>query len=108
MYVKPRPTNKQQPWIYGEVIGRPAPMSCIVSTAMGPVRRNHAQIREAKAEPIDNCVGRLDRFETVSLPSESGQTELTNQPLEQEPTPPPRRSTRERRLPSRFNDFLIE
>ena len=102
MYVKPRPTNKHQPWIYGEVIGRPTPMSCIVSTAVGP------EIREAKAEPIDNCDGRLDRFETASLPSESGQTELTNQPLEQEPTPPPRRSTRERRLPSRFNDFLIE
>ena len=43
VYVKPRPTNKHQPWIYGEVIGKPAPSSCIVSTAVGPVRRNHAK-----------------------------------------------------------------
>ena len=108
VYVKPRPTKKHQPWIYGKVIGRPAPRSCLVSTAMGPVRRNHAQIREAKAEPADNYDGRLDRFETISLPSESGPIEETDQPVEQEPTPQPRRSTRERRLPSRFNDFLME
>ena len=75
---------------------------------MGPVRRNNAQIREAKAEPVDSYDEKLDRFETASLPSESGQTEETDLPLEQEPTPPPRRSTRERRPPSRFNDFLME
>ena len=116
VYVKPRATKKHQPWIYGEVIGRPAPRSCLVSTAMGPVRRNHAQIREAKAEPVDNYGGRLDRFVTASLPSESGPIEETDQPVEQEtdqpveqePTLPPRRSTRERRFPSRFNDFLME
>ena len=98
VYVKPRPTRKHQPCIYGEVIGRTAPRSCLVSSAMGPVRRNHAQIREAKAEPVDNYDGRLDRFETASLPSKSGPIEETDQPIEQEPTPPPRRSTRERRL----------
>ena len=70
---------------------------------MGPVRRNHAQIREAKAEPVDSYDVKLDRFETLSIPSESGQTEETDPLLEQEPTPPPRRSRRERRLPSRFN-----
>ena len=75
---------------------------------MGPVRRNHAQIREAKAEPVDNYDGRLERFETAFLPSESGPIEETDQPVEQEPTPLPRRSTRECRLPSRFNDFLME
>ena len=79
-----------------------------MSTAMGPVRRNHAQIREAKPEPVDNYDGRLDRFETACLPSESGSDQETDQPVEQEPTPPPRRSTRERRLPSRFNDFLMD
>ena len=60
VYVKPRPTKKHQPWIYGEVIVRPALRSCLVSTAMGPVGRDHAQIREAKAEPVDNYDGRLD------------------------------------------------
>lgn len=78
-----------------------------MSTALGPVRRNYAQIREAKAEPVDKYDGTLDRFETASLPSESGQIEETGQPVEQESTPPLRRSTRERRLPSRSNDFLM-
>ena len=78
VYVKPRPTNKHQPWIYGELIGRPAPRSCLVSTAMGPAQRYHAQIREAKAEPVDNYDGRLNQ--TVSLPSESGPIEETDQP----------------------------
>jgi len=54
VYVKPRPTNRQQPWIFGEVIGKPAPKACLVNTPMGPVRRNHAQIREAKVEPPDS------------------------------------------------------
>ena len=75
VYVKPRPTNRQQPWIFGEVIGKPAPRACLVNTPMGPVRRNHAQIREAKVEPPDSC----DRFETASIPSESGPTEQMDQ-----------------------------
>ena len=117
VYVKPRPTNKHQPWIYGEVIWRPAPRSCLVSTTMGPVRRNHAQIRVAKTEPVDNYNERLNKFETVSLHSESGPTEPIDQttpsaPMEPERTPleqpVPRRSTRERRLPSRFNDYVMQ
>ena len=82
VFVKPRPGNKHQPWIYGEVIGSTAPSSCTVNTSTGPVRRNHTQIREAKAEPEDKL---QDRLETVSLP-ESELTE-TDQPVEQEPTP---------------------
>ena len=81
---------------------------------MRPVRRNHAQTREAKAEPVDNYDGRLDRFETASLQSESEQTEETDQPLEQEPTPPPRRSRENVYFPqysmtflwNELNDFL--
>ena len=106
VFVKPRPGNRHQPWIYGEVIGSTAPRSCTVNTSSGPVRRNHTQIREAKAEPEDN-------LETVSLP-ESDLTE-TDQPVEQEPIPQGdqepistlRRSTRQRRPPSRFRDFIM-
>ena len=75
-----------------------------MSTAMGPVRQNYAQISEAKAEPVGNYDGKLDRLETASLPSESGQTVETDQPLEQEPTLPPRCSLRNEHL----NDFLAE
>ena len=73
---------KHQPWIYGEVIGSTAPRSCTVNISAGPVRRNHTQIREAKAESEEKLVGCL---ETVSSP-ESELTE-TDQPVEQEPTP---------------------
>ena len=42
---------------------------------MGPVRRNHAQIREEKVEPPDSC----DRFESASIPWESRPTEQIDQ-----------------------------
>ena len=113
MFVKPRPGNKHQPWIYGEGIGSTAPRSCTVNTLDGAVRRNHTQInvREAKAEPD---VKLKDRWETVSLP----ESELieTDQPVEREPTPQSdqepvstsRRSMRQRRSPSRFRDFIMD
>ena len=84
MFVKPRPGNKHQPWIYGEVIGRTGPRSCTVNTSKGPVRRNHTQIREAKAEAEGKLEGGDERLETVSL-RESELTE-TDQPGKQEPT----------------------
>jgi len=37
VYVKPRPTNRQQPWLFGEVIGKPTPRAYLVNTPMGPV-----------------------------------------------------------------------
>ena len=80
---------------------------------MGPVWRNHAQIREAKVEPPDSC----DRFETASIPSESGPTEQMDQTtpttlMESERAPlteptAPRCSTRERSLPARFKDYVM-
>ena len=111
MFVKPRPGNKHQPWIYGEVIGSTAPRSCTVNTSAGPVRRNHTQIREAKVEPEDKLE---DRLETVSLP-ESELAE-TDQPVEREPTPQTepdpvstlRRSMRQRRPPARFKEFVLD
>ena len=114
VFVKPRPGNKHQPWIYGEVMGRTGPRSCTVNTSTGPVRRNHTQIREARAEPEEKLEGGDERLETVSLP-ESELTE-TVQPVEQEPTPRSnqepiptlRRSMRQRRPPSRFRDFIID
>jgi len=81
VFVKPRPGNKHQPWIYGEVIGSTAPRSCTVNASTGPVRRIHTQIREAKVEPENKIEGGDDRLETVSLP-ESNLTG-TDQPVEQ-------------------------
>jgi len=100
--------------MYGEVIGSTAPRSYTVNTLTEPVRRNHTQIREAKAEPEDKLEGGDDRLDTVSLP-ESELTE-TDQPVEQEPTPQSDqepistlcRSVRQRRSPSRFRDFIMD
>ena len=114
VFVKPRPGNKHQPWIYGEVSGRTGPRSCTVNTSTGPVRRNHTQIREAKAEPEEKLEGGDGRLEIVSLP-ESELTE-TDQPVEQELTPRSdqepistlRRSIRQRRPPSRFRHLIMD
>ena len=48
VFVKPRPGNKHQPWIQGEVTGSPTLRSCTVNTSMGPVLKNHIQIRQSK------------------------------------------------------------
>ena len=65
VFVKPKPANKHQPWIYGKVIGSMAPRSCNVSTLMGPVRRNHTQIREAKVEPENKHERADDHLEII-------------------------------------------
>ena len=56
--VKPNPKNKHKPWIYGEVVGNPAPRACLVSTPLGPICQNHAQIRKAYTEPMRNPIKR--------------------------------------------------
>ena len=83
MFVKRRPGNKHHAWL-NEVIGRTRLRSCTVNTSTGPVRRNHTQIREAKAEQEEKLEGGYERLETVSLP-ESELKEM-DQPVEQEPT----------------------
>lgn len=111
VFVKPRPGNKHRPWTYGEVIGSTAPRSCTVNTSAGPVRRNHTQIREAKAEPEEKLE---DHLETVSL--RASELTETDQPVEGEPTPQSdqepvstlRRTIRQRRPPSRFRDFVMD
>jgi len=52
VFVKPNPRNRSKPWIHGEVVNKPAPRSCTVSTPLGLVRRNHAQIRKASTNPV--------------------------------------------------------
>ena len=110
--MKPRPANKHQPWMYGKVIGSNAPRSCIVNTSMGPVRRNHSQIREAKVEPEDKHERADDHLEIVSLPE--SEFIYTDQPIEpaskreQGPISTLRHSMRQRRPPLRFRDFAMD
>jgi len=73
VYLKPRPTNWSQPWIPGEVVEKPTPRSCVVKTAMEPVRRNHCQIRRAKAEPVDGYSAVMDQLKIASTQSEQEQ-----------------------------------
>ena len=73
VYLKPHSTNRCQPWIHGEVVEKPTPRSCMVKTAMGPVRRNHCQIRTAKAEPADGYSTVMDQLEIASTHSEEAQ-----------------------------------
>ena len=43
VFVKPNPKNKHKPWIYGEVIGNPAPRACLVSTLTYPSKPHSDQ-----------------------------------------------------------------
>ena len=52
VFVKPSPRNRSKPWLHGEVVNKPAPRSCTVSTPVGLVRRNHTQIRKASTDPV--------------------------------------------------------
>ena len=61
VFVKPRPKNKSQPWMYREVVEQPTSGSCLVKTAMGPVRRNHVQIRGARMEPAERKTIEMDQ-----------------------------------------------
>ena len=112
VFIKPRPANKHQPWMYGKVIGSTAPRSCVVDTSMGPVWRNHIQIREAKVEPEDKHERADDHLEIVSLPE--NEPTHTDQPVEsapereQEPISTLCHSMRQQRPPPRFRDFVID
>ena len=98
----------------------PTPRSCVVKTAMELVRRNHCQIRRAKAEPADGYSAVMYQLKIASTYSEqeqerqppnadsTGETMPSTPGIESEDKLAatigcgPRRSQRERRLPSRF------
>ena len=120
VFVKPSPKNRSKPWIHGEVVNKPAPRSCTVSTPLGLVRRNHAQIRKRTAAhgyrpvSIDTDVA-SDTSEQVDYPSNSNsggaeqveQPEYMNPEHHASPEIVLRRSSRNRELPSRFKDYVM-
>ena len=123
VFVKPSPRNRSKPWLHGEVVNKPAPRSCTVSTPVGLVRRNHAQIRKASTDPvhsysepvsIDTDVA-SDTSEQVDDPSSSNsggaerveQPENVNPEYHASPEIVLRRSSRNRKLPSRFKDYVM-
>ena len=97
----------------------------MVKTAMGPVFHNHCQIRRAKAEPADGYSTVTDQLEIASTHLEqdqerqppnvdsTGEIMPSTPRIESEDMLPatiergPRRSQRERRLPSRFRDYVL-
>ena len=121
--MKPSPRNRSKPWIHGEVMNKPAPRSCTVSTPLGFVRRNHAQIRKASTDPVhgysepvsidtDEASDTSEQVDGPSSPNSSG-TEQVQQPEHVNPehhASPEivlRGSSRNRRLPSRLKDHVM-
>ena len=51
VYAKPNPQNKGKPWLYGQVVGIPAPRSYMVETPNGKVRRNQNQLHLSTVPP---------------------------------------------------------
>lgn len=83
VFVKPNPQNKHKPWIYGEVVGNPAPRASLVSNPLGPIRRNHSQIRKARTEPTHQYPAEPVDLETISLPGKGDMPADKNQQTDQ-------------------------
>lgn len=122
VFVKPNPGNKHKPWVHGEVIDKPAPRSCLVQTPRGLVRRNHRQMRKAFVKPpnrydtTENEDMEIESLPEVSLKPGSQSSTLIEMPGSEEPTAEPalqeedaplRRSRRQRRMPIRFQDYVV-
>ena len=79
--------------MYGEVIEKPAPRSCVVQTMMGRVHRNHRQIRKAKVE-VTSTYPVTDYDEVMSEPSATQDVDSESQSpfiadVPNDETPPP-------------------
>ena len=132
VFVKPNPSNKHKPWMFGEVIDKPAPRSCVVQKAQ--ISRNHRQIRGAMVEPepknrsetaihddevIDPFVSRKTTPEAISQPrmhmelpssysvQQSPRSEAQNVEKEGEERVHQRHSRRTQRMPDKFKDFIV-
>ena len=124
VFVKPSLRNRSKPWIHGEVVNKPAPRSCTVSTPLRLVRRNHAQIRKASTDPVHgysepvsiDTDATSDASEQVDDPSSANsggadqveQPEYVNPEHHASPEIVLRRSSRNWKLPSRFKDYVMK
>ena len=117
VFVKPSPHNKHKAWVYGEVIGNySAPRACLVSSPLGPIRRNHRPVRSALTKSSDSYTERPNDFDNAYLPETDSRTaEQTKHPVSPtspEPTPTETvrsdvtlcRSSRNQKMPSRLKD----
>ena len=59
LYAKPRPSQRGNPWIYGQTIDSTAPRSYNINTGNFVLHRNWAQLRPA-ARPVHTCTQPLN------------------------------------------------
>ena len=69
--------------VWGVVV-QPPSRSYLVKTAMGPVRRNHVQIRGARTEPAERKTIEMDQLELASTHSEQEQESQPASPEQME------------------------
>ena len=131
VYVKPNPKNKHKPWIFGEVVENRGQRSCVVNTSLGLIRRNDKQIRKAEVRAQELYKPKQGDLDMMSLPEETVPPPTTVEPMYISPAPmsspsspvltelalappsstegihvPLRRSTRVRRPPTRWGDYI--
>ena len=105
--------------------------SCVVNTSLGLIRRNHKQIRKAEVRPQELYKPKQGDLDMMSLPEETVPLPTTVEPASTSPAPmsspsspvptepalappsptegthvPLRRSTRVRRPPTRWGDYV--
>ena len=99
------------------------PRSCTVSTLLGLVRWNHVQIRKASSDPVhgyselvsidtDVASDTSQQVDNPSSPNSGGaeqveQPEYVNPEHHASPEIVLQRSPRNRKLPSRFKDYVM-
>ena len=118
----------------GEIVEQPTSRSCLVKTAVGPVRRNYVQIQGARTEPAERKTIEMDQLEVASTHSEQEQERQPANPDQMELQSGPsradecglrrshtelesaapradecglRRLQRIRKLPSGFKDYVM-
>lgn len=126
-YAKPRPTQRGEPWAYGQITDSPTPRSYNLNTGSRILRRNRTQLRPAAAptnlpehhpltQPLTNT-NQHSPEPSEALPATPPSTETTpdqtnaqNHVLQQSTgstQPSSTRSGRRIRTPSRFKDYTL-
>ena len=85
-YAKPRRSQQETPWIYGQVVSNPSPRSHNIDTGNHILRRNRAQLRPAA--PSRSTLPRSPPLPSaqVSLPATSCNSSSNSPHKPQQPT----------------------
>ena len=123
--------RRDKPWKFGEVVENRGQRLCVVNISSGLIRRNHKQIRKAEVRQQELYKPKQGDLDMMPLPEETVPPPTTVEPASISPPPmsspsspvprepalaplspkegthvPLRRSTRVRRPPTRWGNYI--